>query len=83
MGRDGLIRRTVHAEVPLRVEYQLTALGQTLRPVLEARLGGNGRYLRGAFSEAGDFRLARVQAHSPAFFLPSSITFRKARLMRV
>lgn len=33
---DGLIERTVYAEVPLRVEYQLTDFGKTLVPVLEA-----------------------------------------------
>jgi len=34
--RDGLLTRTVHASVPPRVDYELTALGQTLREPLAA-----------------------------------------------
>ncbi|MDE7158626.1 MAG: helix-turn-helix transcriptional regulator [Clostridiales bacterium] len=33
---NGLIVREVFAEVPPRVEYSLTALGKTLKPILDA-----------------------------------------------
>ena len=33
---DGLIQREVFAEIPPRVEYSLTAIGKTLKPVLDA-----------------------------------------------
>lgn len=36
MEADGIIDRTVYAEVPPRVEYALNEPGETLRPILDA-----------------------------------------------
>ena len=33
---DGIITRTVYPEVPPRVEYALSPLGQSMKPILDA-----------------------------------------------
>lgn len=36
MEEDGIITRTVYPEVPPRVEYALSELGRSMRPILDA-----------------------------------------------
>jgi DNA-binding HxlR family transcriptional regulator len=33
--RDGLVKREMFSEMPVRVEYSLTTFGQKIRPVLQ------------------------------------------------
>jgi DNA-binding HxlR family transcriptional regulator len=44
--QDGLVKRTVYAEVPPRVEYELTAFGRSLEPVLFGMRDWGERYKR-------------------------------------
>ncbi len=45
MEADGLVQRRVFAEVPPRVEYTLTPLGESLRPVLYALAAWGEEYV--------------------------------------
>jgi len=36
MERDGIVQRTVYPQVPPKVEYRLSTLGETLKPVVNA-----------------------------------------------
>ena len=36
MEEDGIITRTVYPEVPVRVEYSLSELGNTMRPIINS-----------------------------------------------
>ncbi len=44
MEDSGLLTRTVYAEVPPRVEYTLTELGQSLQPILDAMWNWGEKY---------------------------------------
>lgn len=45
MEEDGIITRTVYPEVPPRVEYALSALGESMRPIMDAD-GSVGKQLQ-------------------------------------
>jgi len=53
MEEDGLVHREVYLQVPPKVEYSLTALGESLRPVIDAMHEWGLRFLH----------LTRVQSH--------------------
>lgn len=42
--QDGIITRTVYPEVPPRVEYALSELGESMRPILDAMADWGNRY---------------------------------------
>ncbi|MFN3322555.1 MAG: winged helix-turn-helix transcriptional regulator [Bryobacteraceae bacterium] len=48
---DGIVRRTVHAVVPPRVDYELTPMGKEIEPVLAALEKWGGQVL--AYRERG------------------------------
>lgn len=47
---DGIITRTVYPEVPPRVEYALSDLGETMRPILDSMEAWGTAYKEGRFA---------------------------------
>lgn len=56
MESDGIIRREVHAEVPPRVEYELTDLGESLFPHLNALVNWATESMDTIMKSRRDFR---------------------------
>jgi DNA-binding HxlR family transcriptional regulator len=57
--RDGLVSRTMHREIPPRVEYEITDLGRSLAPVFAALVTWSEGHLadvaqaRNSYDDAG------------------------------
>ena len=45
MEENGLVIRTVYAQVPPKVEYSLTELGYSLKPILDALWNWGDEYM--------------------------------------
>lgn len=46
MKKKGIVHRKVYAEVPPRVEYSLTDLGKSLKPILDSMWNWGENYKR-------------------------------------
>jgi len=53
MEQQGIVHREVYPQIPPRVEYSLTPLGQTLRPVIESLRDWGTQYAEQVTSNAG------------------------------
>ena len=47
MEADGIITRTVYPEVPPRVEYALSELGESMRPIIKSMEAWGNNYKQG------------------------------------
>ncbi len=72
---DGLVQRTIHPQVPPKVEYQLTSLGEAPRPTLRALLDWANP------QETAEFGLVLIEALLlPGRSIPGESHLRQSRL---
>ncbi|CAA9306323.1 MAG: Transcriptional regulator, HxlR family [uncultured Cytophagales bacterium] len=76
---DGILKRTVFAEVPPRVEYELTAIGKELVPICLELSNWGTKHRTLALSQlelstAHDLTLNPVHVDSPVGTLPDATT---------
>lgn len=64
MERDGIITRTVYPEAPLRVEYALSELGESIRPIIDA-LETWGVHYKDTVGRSNERTTRDARAHPP------------------
>ena len=57
---NGLVQRTIYAEVPPRVEYRMTPHGRSLKPVIEALAHWGSLHLKRQKDNNADIQSAKV-----------------------
>lgn len=72
MENDGLITRTVFPEVPSRVEYALSDLGKSLKPILDSMVEWGNAYKK-VKSTMESYQSKRLRDSVPRISLTSSI----------
>lgn len=58
MERHGVVHRRVYPEVPPKVEYSLTPLGETLKPVIEELCKWGTKF------ETGEFEAEKIESYT-------------------
>jgi DNA-binding HxlR family transcriptional regulator len=56
--RDGLVSRTMHAEIPPRVEYEITDLGRSLAPVFASLVSWSDDHLAQVAAARTDYDIS-------------------------
>jgi DNA-binding HxlR family transcriptional regulator len=73
--REGLVRRRVYSEHPLRAEYRLTPRGKSLAPVLQAMYAWGMAHALGRVDRARVRQTVRARAasHPGALWAPEDV----------